>query len=188
MSHTRRDFLKAGLGASALLSFGPIAPRILVASHAGNRDTVLVVVQLSGGNDGLNTVVPYTDDAYARNRKTLRLPTGDLHKIDDHVAFHPRMEAFLRSAGKDGPNETVLESNGLFDIFVARYSPDGDLDFVTQIGGNGWDEYSRIAALPDDSAWVLGNFSNTAVFGQGEPNETTLTSRGDYAISIAKYE
>jgi len=96
MSHTRRDFLKAGLGASALLSLGPVAPRILAASRAGNRDTVLVVLQLSGGNDGLNTVVPYTDDAYARNRKTLRLPTADLHKIDEHVAFHPRMEPFLR--------------------------------------------------------------------------------------------
>jgi len=96
MSHTRRDFLKAGLGASALLSLGPVTPNALTASRADERDTVLVIVQLSGGNDGLNTVIPYTDDAYARNRKTLRLPTADLHKIDDQVAFHPRMEPFLR--------------------------------------------------------------------------------------------
>jgi uncharacterized protein (DUF1501 family) len=54
------------------------------------------VLQLSGGNDGLNTVVPYTDDEYARNRTTLRLPTADLHKIDSQLAFHPRMEPFLR--------------------------------------------------------------------------------------------
>jgi len=54
------------------------------------------VIQLTGGNDGLNTVVPYGDDEYARNRTTLRLPTGELHKIDSLLAFHPRMEAFLR--------------------------------------------------------------------------------------------
>jgi uncharacterized protein (DUF1501 family) len=55
-----------------------------------------VVVQLSGGNDGLNTVVPYADDEYARNRPTLRLPTEELHKIDSLIGFHPRMGAFLQ--------------------------------------------------------------------------------------------
>lgn len=84
MSYTRRDFLKATLGASTLLSFTPAAPNFLVRSlmaaapQSDDRDTVLVVVQLSGGNDGLNTVVPYGDDEYARNRTTLRLPTKDL--------------------------------------------------------------------------------------------------------------
>ncbi len=102
MSYTRRDFLKATLGASTLLSFTPAAPNFLVRSlmaaapRSDDRDTVLVVVQLSGGNDGLNTVVPYGDDEYARNRTTLRLPTKDLHKIDSMVGFHPRMGAFMR--------------------------------------------------------------------------------------------
>jgi len=102
MSYTRRDFLKATLGASTLLSFTPTAPNFLVRSlmaaapQSDDRDTVLVVVQLSGGNDGLNTVVPYGDDEYARNRTTLRLPTKDLHKIDSMVGFHPRMGAFMR--------------------------------------------------------------------------------------------
>jgi len=59
-------------------------------------DTILVVVQLSGGNDGLNTVVPYADDVYARNRPTLRLSARDLHRIDDYLGFHPRMEPFSR--------------------------------------------------------------------------------------------
>lgn len=102
MSYTRRDFLKATLGASTLLSFTPAAPNFLVRSlmaaapRRDDRDTVLVVVQLSGGNDGLNTVVPYGDDEYARNRTTLRLPTKDLHKIDSLMGFHPRMGAFMR--------------------------------------------------------------------------------------------
>ncbi len=102
MSYTRRDFLKATLGASTMLSLASPAPNILVrAATAGtarrdDRDTVLVVVQLSGGNDGLNTVVPYADDEYARNRPTLALKPKDVHKIDSYLGFHPRMEAFSR--------------------------------------------------------------------------------------------
>ncbi|MHC4112064.1 MAG: DUF1501 domain-containing protein, partial [Planctomycetota bacterium] len=102
MSHTRRDFLKATLGASTLLSFASAAPNFLArsvmaaSSRRKERDTVLVVVQLTGGNDGLNTVVPYDDDEYGRNRSTLRLPTKELHKINSVQGFHPRMKAFAR--------------------------------------------------------------------------------------------
>jgi uncharacterized protein (DUF1501 family) len=102
MSHTRRDFLKATLGASTLLSFASAAPNFLArsvmaaSSRRKERDTVLVVVQLTGGNDGLNTVVPYDDDEYGRNRSTLRLPTKELHKINSVLGFHPRMKAFAR--------------------------------------------------------------------------------------------
>ena len=102
MNCTRRDFLKATLGTSAILSLASPAPNFLVraatagAARRDDRDTVLVVVQLSGGNDGLNTVVPYADDEYARNRPTLRLQPKDVHKIDSYRGFHPRMEAFLR--------------------------------------------------------------------------------------------
>jgi uncharacterized protein (DUF1501 family) len=102
MTYTRRNFLKATLGSSALLSLTPAAPNFLVRSmlasaHQRNeRDTVLVVVQLSGGNDGLNTVVPYEDDEYARNRPTLRLPPNEIHKINSQLGFHPRMGAFMR--------------------------------------------------------------------------------------------
>ncbi|MHC4330690.1 MAG: DUF1501 domain-containing protein [Planctomycetota bacterium] len=107
MSYTRRDFLKTTLGASALLSFAPAAPSFLVraaktaARRSDGRGTVLVVVQLSGGNDGLQTVVPYADDEYARNRPTLRLRADDVHKINSYMGFHPRMEAFMRLY-KDG--------------------------------------------------------------------------------------
>jgi uncharacterized protein (DUF1501 family) len=71
------------------------------AARRDERDTVLVVVQLTGGNDGLNTVVPYGDDEYGRNRPTLRLPTKELHKINSVMGFHPRMGAFARLY-KDG--------------------------------------------------------------------------------------
>ena len=99
---TRRDFLKGTLGTSALLSLTSAMPNLLVrntmaaALRNDDRNTILVIVQLSGGNDGLNTVVPYGDDEYTRNRPTLALPLKELHKIDSFLGFHPRMGAFMR--------------------------------------------------------------------------------------------
>jgi len=102
MASTRREFLKASLAASTLVSLGPSVPNFLsrsAAAAAPRRDesnTVLVVVQLAGGNDGLNTVVPYEDDDYHKARPTLHTVARDVHKIDSLFGFHPRMEAFLR--------------------------------------------------------------------------------------------
>jgi len=101
MSHTRRNFLKGALGASVLMPFGGAMPHFptssaMAAKKRDERNTVLVVVQLSGGNDGLNTVVPYGDDEYGRNRSTLRMPRKELHKINSYIGFHPRMGAFMR--------------------------------------------------------------------------------------------
>ena len=101
MTQSRREFLKSAVGTPALLSLGGAVPAFLTraadAARGENRtDRVLVVVQLSGGNDGLNTVVPYADDAYGRKRSTLRLRGADLLKIDDYVGFHPKLEGFSR--------------------------------------------------------------------------------------------
>jgi uncharacterized protein (DUF1501 family) len=102
MFSTRRDFLKATMGAPVLFSLKSVASNPLVRAASAvvpqrdERDTVLVVLQLSGGNDGLNTVVPYGDDEYARNRPTLSLLPKDIHKIDSLIGFHPRMAAFMR--------------------------------------------------------------------------------------------
>ena len=57
----------------------------------GNKDPVVVVVELNGGNDYLNTVVPYTDPNYHDNRVKLRLGENEVHKIDDRLGFHPAM-------------------------------------------------------------------------------------------------
>ena len=104
MAQSRREFLKTVFGAPALLSLSGGAPALFsrAARAAGalaaedRKDTVLVVVQLTGGNDGLNTVVPYADDAYGRNRSTLRLTGKEVHRIDDYAGLHPRMSGFAR--------------------------------------------------------------------------------------------
>ena len=102
MSFNRRQLLRASLGTSALVSLGPTMPAFLgrtaLAAH-GQRapgQPVLVVVQMAGGNDGLNTVVPYEDDQYANARPTLRLRGPELHKIDGSMGFHPELAGFLR--------------------------------------------------------------------------------------------
>lgn len=100
--HSRRTVLKSLLGGSSLLALAPTAPAFLVRSALAarskrpDRDTVLVIVQLAGGNDGLNTIVPHGDDLYAKSRPTLRLPASKLHRIDAHLGFHPRMGAFAK--------------------------------------------------------------------------------------------
>ena len=58
---------------------------------ATSKDPVLVVLQLSGGNDYMNTVVPFADPHYYDNRPLLQLAEDDVLKLDDEVAFNPSM-------------------------------------------------------------------------------------------------
>src|SRR6185312_4629336 len=88
---SRRDFL----GRSALIALAPTVPLFLARSlraAAPQRDgRVLVVIQLSGGNDGINTVVPFKDEGYLKSRKALRLPEKRLLKINNQFALHPSL-------------------------------------------------------------------------------------------------
>ena len=70
------------------------AQRWRLANH--RPESVLVVIQLSGGNDGLNTVVPYQDDAYHRSRPTLRIGPDQVLKLDSGLGLHPAMPAFRK--------------------------------------------------------------------------------------------
>ena len=51
----------------------------------------LVVVQLSGGNDALNTIIPYGDDLYYDNRPYVNIPQEKILKIDNYLGFNPSM-------------------------------------------------------------------------------------------------
>jgi uncharacterized protein (DUF1501 family) len=96
MRSNRRGFLKSTLAASTLVSMGSATvPGFLARSARGaslrSNDRVLVVLQLIGGNDGLNTVVPHGLDGYARGRRALRLPAGRIQKITKEIGLHPSM-------------------------------------------------------------------------------------------------
>src|SRR6476469_6361942 len=85
---SRRDFL----GRSALIALTPTVPGFLArtarAVPAQREGRVLVVIQLDGGNDGINTVVPFADEGYAKYRRTLRLRKDQLVKVSDRVGLH----------------------------------------------------------------------------------------------------
>jgi uncharacterized delta-60 repeat protein len=79
--------------------------------------------------------------------------------------------------GEGEPNETELfGSPEDKDVFVARFAPEGELEWAVSAGGEGMDEVRGIAALADGSVAVTGQFGGSAIFGPGEPNETVLTS------------
>ena len=88
MTLTRRTFL----------TVSPFLARAAaLAAAQPNRDgAILVVLQLAGGNDGLNTVVPYEDDQYGRARTTLRLTGKQVHKLDSSLGFHPELAGLAR--------------------------------------------------------------------------------------------
>jgi uncharacterized delta-60 repeat protein len=90
--------------------------------------------------------------------------------------------------GADEPNETVLISTGEYDIFIARYNPDGTLAWAKRAGGSGENKGWGITTLSDDSTVATGWFFGHATFGPGEPNETVLSGSGMSAIFIARFE
>jgi uncharacterized protein (DUF1501 family) len=99
----RRELLKAGLygigiGASGVLPIPPLFARAAQAlgPQTSSDGRILVVLELSGGNDGLNTLVPYGDDAYYRHRPKLGIRPARLRKIDDHFGFNSGMVGFER--------------------------------------------------------------------------------------------
>src|SRR5262249_33577199 len=85
----RREFLKY----SALLPSLPwLAAACAVSPSRGQQgDRILLVVELNGGNDGINTVVPFRDEGYAAHRSVLRIPDDNLLKLDEDLGLHPSL-------------------------------------------------------------------------------------------------
>ncbi len=104
---TRREFIQKGL---TIVAMGSTAPSFLtrtalvmanpfdiaqVTSRPGVPDDhVLVVVQMGGGNDGLNTLVPFSDDAYYRARPRLAIPRQEVIQLNSEFGLHPKMGKF----------------------------------------------------------------------------------------------
>jgi uncharacterized protein (DUF1501 family) len=90
----RRSFLKMG----ALTSAALLLPRFLKAFESGNPlpsgNRILVIIQLTGGNDGLNTIIPVTNDLYHAARPTLRMRATDALSLTTDAALHPSLPFF----------------------------------------------------------------------------------------------
>jgi len=127
----RRLFISKSLGVAVLGGTLPAAFARAAAAQttpgaatAGNR--VLVVVQMSGGNDGLNTVVPYTDDAYHRVRPVIALDPKTVLRIDDRIGFNPALSglaqlfhdghvALVQAVGYPSPNLSHFEATQIWE-------------------------------------------------------------------------
>src|SRR5437899_4541614 len=104
----RRAVLRAGFAGLALhtvrglglpIAFGQAVQALAADDTAPDR--ILVVLELSGGNDGLNTLVPYGDDAYYHHRPKISIKPQKLRTIDEHFGFSGGMVGFERLY-KDG--------------------------------------------------------------------------------------
>jgi uncharacterized protein (DUF1501 family) len=97
---SRREFLAQVGAGSGVLCLGNLAPQLwahaAAAAPSGGEQPMLVVVELDGGNDGLNMVVPYADDIYHRNRPTLRIAADKVLKLDDRLGLHPAMTGLAK--------------------------------------------------------------------------------------------
>ncbi|HUC85256.1 MAG TPA: DUF1501 domain-containing protein [Candidatus Acidoferrales bacterium] len=134
---TRREFLRRTVLGSALTWTVPAfladtfsALQAQAAASAtqvatGRDGTILVVLQMAGGNDGLNTVVPFANDDYHRARPRLGLKAGDVLKLNDDLALHGALRGFkdlydggqlsvIQGVGYPNPNRSHFRSTEIW--------------------------------------------------------------------------
>ncbi len=132
LPHTRRIFLQRGLTMLSATATIPLfldntvmalnAPDDLRADQNSGKDgKILVIVQLSGGNDGLNTIVPYADDQYYRDRPAIAIGRDRVLKANDYIGFNPNlaplkslfddsMMSVIQGVGYPNPNRSHFRS------------------------------------------------------------------------------
>jgi uncharacterized protein (DUF1501 family) len=129
---TRREFLQMSAKGAGLLAFSQFAPQFLVQSAraavpAPEKDrSILVLVQLAGGNDGLNTLIPFEDPDYYRLRPTLALAKEKVLKVSDTLGLHPSCTALhglfqsgkvaiVQNVGYPNPNRSHFRSTEIWE-------------------------------------------------------------------------
>ena len=100
ISMKRRDFLKSSLAITALSAtktnslFGA-DKRFLFKQSNIETDRIVVFIKLNGGNDGLNTIIPYQDPIYYQLRPQLAIPANQSIQLTNTLALHPALEPLL---------------------------------------------------------------------------------------------
>ncbi len=144
MKPSRRDMLRVGLGGLGVISLGGTLPAFMskfafansVAGSNVSDDNILVVVQLSGGNDGINTVIPLKNVAYIKARPTIGLK-DKLHRLDDTLSLNSGMQPFkemfddgklaiVNGCGYPQPNRSHFRSMEIWQTAdPVKYEPVG---------------------------------------------------------------
>jgi uncharacterized protein (DUF1501 family) len=174
---TRRSFLRSS-SVVALSSTLPLFVTRSAAAAAPDKGArVLVVVEMDGGNDALNTVVPHADENYAKLRPRLKLDPKRLVKLSDSVGLHPALKpldrlldagqlAVLPGVGYPNPNRSHFESMAIWH--TARFEE-------AELRGYGW-----LGRAMDPSA---GN-----LFAIGGEVPTALRGRRSSAVAFKRIE
>ena len=181
----RRGFLQR----SSLIALAPTAPAFLArtarAAISDRDGRVLVVIELSGGNDGINTLVPYADDGYPRNRMKLRLRTDRrLIRLNDRVGFHPALRpaadlleegrlAVVQGVGYPNPSRSHAVSMAIWR--TARLEPREHNTF-------GW-----IGRAMDRAPSPPGEAPRMLMFGDEDP-PVALRGRKSTSVSLSYME
>ncbi len=173
---TRRTFLKT----ASLLALAPTLPSFLAktarAADPLRDGRVLVVVQLDGGNDALNTVVPHADPQYVKLRPTLKIAAKNVVKINDEVGLHPSLKpldgllqkgqlAVIPGVTYPNPNRSHFRSMAIWQ--TAKFDPE-------EHKGYGW-----LGRALDAGG------GNSALIGGGAV-PTTLRARRSAAIALTR--
>lgn len=139
---TRRGMIGAGLGfAGAPLMFAPSA---LAQTQQGR---ILVILELSGGNDGLNTVVPYADDAYYRLRPQIGIKAPRLRKLDDHFGLNAGMVG-MEKLFKEG-KLAIVHGCGYADPSFSHFT---SMAYWHTAAPNSGEQYGWVGRLADAMA------------------------------------
>ncbi len=130
LQQNRRDFLKTTVGA---LAAAPLMPHMVLnsalAQHASavpSTDPILIVIQLAGGNDGLNTIVPYGSGLYYSDRPNIAVPAKSVLPIDGTVGFNPNLKALktlfdagkvavIQGVGYDNPSRSHFQGTSIWE-------------------------------------------------------------------------
>lgn len=150
---SRRDLLRAGMcgvcvTAGATIPVKAFAQAAAALSAQGRTDgKILVVLELSGGNDGLNTLVPYGDDAYYKHRPNLGIPKKQVRPIDDHFGFSGGMAGFERLY-KDG-KLAIVHGCGYENPSFSHFT---SMAYWHTAAPNSGEEYGWVGRLADAMA------------------------------------
>jgi uncharacterized protein (DUF1501 family) len=179
---SRRTFLQGiAMGALAGSTFGALGERVFGdvpdawAAPAGANDGLLVLVTLFGGNDGLNTFVPYGDAAYYGLRGAVSIPAADVHVVDGVHGFHPSLP-YLAALYRNG-NVAAVQGLGMAEPDLSHFASSA----IWMRGSFG---------APDGTGWIgrwldgLGHDHGLPAVAVSMAIPPNLTGRTSRAIAV----
>ena len=189
-SFNRRSFHAKSLSSAAAIAIGSAAPQgwmqtlaARIADQPAQQEQILVVIQMSGGNDGLNTIVPYSDERYIKARPKLGISKSDVISLDDNTGLHPSMRGIaslienrkfcvIHGVGYPNPNRSHFESMDIWHTCQRKETRTND----------GW--LGRLFSAKADPA----RSDSVGLHLGSEPMPLALVGRGVQTPSIATVE